>query len=160
MHKKNRKLNRLKDYNYSQDGYYFITICTKNRDESFGKIKNNEMILNEIGTITQKCWLEISQHFPNVLLDEFIIMPDHVHGIIIIQNDIIATNVTTNHEIRNRHACSLQGFTWQKSFYDHIIRNDNSLNKIRDYIKNNPINWLVDKDLIYDHQEVANIENI
>ena len=152
-----RKPNRLPGYDYSQGGYYFVTVCTKCRREWFGAIKNNEMILNEYGIIAKKAWLEISWHFKNIELNEFVIMPDHMHGIIIIKNGYVG----------NRHACSLQkpqyhtlpvvigsyksgvarcvhkmkdgtGFGWQKSFYDHIIRNENSLIQAREYILNDP----------------------
>ncbi|MBX3043464.1 MAG: hypothetical protein KIT33_05120 [Candidatus Kapabacteria bacterium] len=82
----NRKRNRLKDFDYSNDGYYFVTICTQNREEFFGKIKNGKMILNEYGAIVEKCWFDLPNHYKNCLLDEFIIMPNHIHGIVIIEN--------------------------------------------------------------------------
>ncbi len=78
---------RLKDYDYSQDGSYFVTICTKERELFFGEVQNNKMILNDLGVIAEKYWLEIPQHFENTELDEFIIMPNHIHGIIVIDND-------------------------------------------------------------------------
>ena len=81
---KERKLNRLKDYDYSQNGYYFVTICTKNREAWFGKIESDKMILNMFGEITKNFWVEIPKHFKNVSLDEFIVMPNHIHGIVII----------------------------------------------------------------------------
>ena len=172
----NRKLNRLKDYDYSQDGYYFVTICTKNREHFFGKIENGTMLLNEYGEMAKKCWLEIPEHFPHVILDEFIIMPNHVHGIIIIENNNGDEN---DDNVGNKNFCSLQitpwqtklskslssiirgfkigvtkyfreknnhQFQWQKSFYDHIIRNEKSLFKIREYIQNNPLKWEMEKD--------------
>lgn len=83
-----RKHSRLQNYDYSQDGFFFATICVKNKQEYFGNIENNKMILNQCGQIAQKCWLEIPKHFPHAILDEFIIMPDHVHGIVQINNDI------------------------------------------------------------------------
>jgi len=168
-----RKKNRLANYDYSKDGYYFVTICTKHREEFFGKIENEKMVLNEYGKFTKKCWLEIPNHFPNTKLDEFIIMPNHVHGIVIIAN---------NHVVGNKNFCSLRtkknipwqtklskslssiirgfkigvtkyfrqnkkdDFQWQKSFYDHIIGNEKSLFRIREYIKNNPYNWSLEKD--------------
>lgn len=100
--KHNRRSIRLKNYNYSQSGAYFITICTNKRECLFGKIINGEMILNEYGKIVKNCWLEIPQHFPNVELDEFIIMPNHIHGIIVItenenqnivENDIVVNTI-------------------------------------------------------------------
>lgn len=78
-----RKQFRLKNYDYSQNGYYFVTICTKYQDKWFGEIINGEMILSEIGKMAKKYWLEIPKHYPNIKLDEYVIMPNHVHGILI-----------------------------------------------------------------------------
>ena len=80
---------RLKGFDYSSPGKYFITICIKNKITYFGKIENEEMILSELGEIAEKFWLEIPDHFPSIELDEFIIMPDHMHGIIIIRQSKI-----------------------------------------------------------------------
>ena len=86
--------NRLKNWDYSNNGFYFVTICTKNKENYFGKIRNKKMVLNEIGKITQKYWLEIPKHFLFVKLDEFVVMPNHVHGILVIdKNDKIQNNV-------------------------------------------------------------------
>jgi REP element-mobilizing transposase RayT len=163
----NRKPNRKKYYNYSSAGYYFVTICTKDRLSFFGKIAEDKMIMNEFGRIAEKCWIEIPIHFPNAKTDEFVVMPNHFHGIIII-----------NDPVGNRHAFSLQegnenrqhqklpviigsfksavtklthrnyakDFQWQKSYYDHIIRDESSLNNIRQYIRQNPTNWDMDKN--------------
>ncbi|MDO8529299.1 MAG: hypothetical protein Q7S18_01380 [bacterium] len=153
MQIKNRKRNRLQNYDYSQNGLYFVTVCTKDRIECFGKIKNGEITLNELGKIVEKCWLEIPNHFSNSILGEFIIMPNHVHGIVEINN--ILPKFVGNAYMRslpyNRTKMSLSKiihgfkssatreinkkndtyFQWQRSFYDHIVRNDISLNKIR-----------------------------
>jgi REP element-mobilizing transposase RayT len=84
-----RKSIRLQGYDYSQAGLYFITICAQDRKCLFGKIENDEMILNDAGLIANECWLEIPKHFPNAVLHEHIIMPNHVHGIVeLIQNDV------------------------------------------------------------------------
>jgi REP element-mobilizing transposase RayT len=79
---------RLAEYDYNQPGFYFVTICTKDKKFYFGKIVDYEMVLNDIGKMAQKFWLEIPEHFPHVQLDEFIIMPNHVHGIIYITERI------------------------------------------------------------------------
>lgn len=80
--------SRLQEYDYSQNRMYFVTICTKDRQEFFGKIKDGKIILSDIGKIAKEYWQEISKHFPFVNLDEFIIMPNHIHGIVeIIKND-------------------------------------------------------------------------
>jgi REP element-mobilizing transposase RayT len=73
---------RLKGYDYSQEGLYFITICCQGRICRFGKIKNGKMILNDTGNIAQQCWLDIPQHFPHVELHEYVVMPNHIHGIV------------------------------------------------------------------------------
>lgn len=75
---------RLKSWNYGWNGSYFITICTKDRERHFGEIEKDEMYLSEIGKIANRCWEDIPNHFPFVKLGEFIVMPNHVHGIIII----------------------------------------------------------------------------
>lgn len=83
-----RRSIRLKGYDYAQEGLYFITICCQDREHRFGAIENGKMILNDAGKIADECWLEIPKHFPNVVLHEYIIMPNHVHGIIEIANGI------------------------------------------------------------------------
>ncbi|RLC36231.1 hypothetical protein DRH27_05530, partial [Candidatus Falkowbacteria bacterium] len=90
------KSARLENYDYSRDGFYFVTICTKDRELFFGSVKKDEMILNEIGKMAEKYWLEIPVHFNNVLLDEFIVMPNHLHGILVIDNSINCKNMRGN----------------------------------------------------------------
>ncbi len=87
--KHHRKSIRLKEYDYSSPGAYFVTICTKDRAEIFGNVVDGKMILNELGEIVNRCWLEIPTHFPHAHLDEFVIMPNHMHGIIEIQTEIM-----------------------------------------------------------------------
>ena len=164
-----RKLLRLKKFDYSTPGYYFVTICAKGKIQYFGEIINKEMFLNTFGKIVENCWLQIPKHYKEVSLDEFKIMPNHVHGIVIIKPKSF---------VGNRHACSLQNknfihrrqnqllplvinsfkssssrlihlaglnsFQWQKSYYDHTIRNENSLQKIRQYIRYNHLKWETD----------------
>ena len=83
-----RKANRLKNYDYSQNGCYFVTVCTQGRREWFGSIENGVMELNENGRIVSACWDDLPNHYRNIELDEFIVMPNHVHGIIIIGNGL------------------------------------------------------------------------
>ncbi|MFQ6678696.1 MAG: transposase [Fidelibacterota bacterium] len=167
-----RKHNRLPDYNYSNPGYYFITICTKNKIPFFASIKDHIINLNSLGKIAHECWTAIPNHFGHVSLDEFVIMPNHIHGIIAIKPSII-TNVgdadllplhgvnrskmlipkiihgfksTVTRKIHKQFPTS--EFVWQRSYYDHIIRDNNGLEKIRLYIKSNPEHWLNDKNYI------------
>src|ERR1700722_13511603 len=85
-----RKSIRLKGYDYSQNGLYFITICTYNRECLFGEIINKKMILNDAGKIANECWLKIPEHFPGAILHEHVIMPNHLHGIIELAGTVAA----------------------------------------------------------------------
>ncbi len=99
-----RKLNRLKNYDYSAPGFYFITICTQNRKCFFGEIVNQELILNNIGSIAKSFWEEIPDHFPESIIDEFVIMPNHIHGIIQIIDQSIMPNGYINFHQNNPYA--------------------------------------------------------
>lgn len=165
--KHHRRSIRLQGYDYSQPGGYFITICTHNRKCLFGDVVNGEMILNAFGDIVKNCWLEIPEHFPHVGLDEYVIMPDHVHGIIIIKNNVGVQNFEPPQNqyqkiIPKSIGSIIRGFkigvtkwfrqntdiyiVWQRNYYEHIVRNEYELNKIRTYIINNPKNWEFDKN--------------
>lgn len=185
------KSARLAGYDYRNEGLYFVTICTKNKFHYFGEIENGNLLLNEIGLIAHRYWVEIPQHFNHVSLDEFVIMPDHMHGIIcidekreidrpsvetynytsqntIIENEINETYNYTSLQIpKNQHFQNLSApakslstiirayksavtidsrkinpnFEWQSRFHDHIIRDVQSFDRIRNYIINNPANW-------------------
>lgn len=162
---------RLSNWDYSKNGYYFITICTKERKHYFGEIVKDEINLSEIGKIVQKYWFEIPKHFNNIELDEFIVMPNHIHGILIINNIIFRVETpnlgvsTKNTQSINwksgclgvvinqyKRICTIQiqkkypNFSWQSRFYDQIIRNKYSLYFIHQYIKDNPINWNEDRN--------------
>ena len=95
---------RLKGHDYSQAGLYFITICVKDREYSFGEIIHDKMILNSAGIIADKCWLEIPNHFPHTILHEYIIMPNHIHGII----ELVRNIVRPLHDVGTRHVVSLR----------------------------------------------------
>lgn len=166
---------RLPGFDYFAPGKYFITICTKNRIPCFGEIRNNKMSLSDTGVIARDLWLAIPSHFPSALLDEFIIMPDHIHGIIIIKSSVVAMPklgvATTAKKTGNpywksnsigsiinqfKRICTIitktKGleFAWQPRYYDHIIRSGKDLNRIRRYIIDNPLKWN-DKDYILKH---------
>lgn len=156
----------MEHYDYSQDGYYFVTVCVNKFQRLFGEIVDEKVVLSEEGKIVKKCWLEIPDHFDNVFLDEFVIMPNHVHGIVIIKQNFV-TNVgdADLRPLQDRSKMLLSKvihgykssvtriirkqlnnceFQWQRSFYDHVIRNEKGLEKIREYIQSNPLNWEMD----------------
>jgi len=154
---KQRKSNRLRNYDYSQGGYYFITICTQDRIEWFGKIQNGVIELNENGAIAVKQWIWLGEQYPYVVLDSYAVMPNHFHGIMGINagngrgrslqkikslSELVGAFKTTSSKLI--HRIGVGGFLWQKSFYDHIIRDELSLNRIRKYIMNNPKQWDTD----------------
>ena len=154
---KQRKPNRLRNYDYSQGGYYFVTICTQGRIEFFGTIQDGVIVLNENGVIAEKQWMWLGKQYSYVVLDSYTVMPNHFHGIIGINagngrdrslqgikslSELVGAFKTTSSKLirisGDRH------FRWQKSFYDHIIRDESSLNRIREYIINNPKQWNTD----------------
>ena len=156
---KQRKATRLKDYDYSSRGSYFVTICTKYGKEWFGEIQNGEMILSNFGRIAEECWIEIPVHFENATLDEFIVMPNHVHGILNIvgnaymrslpnRTKMLLSSIVQQYKSsvtrKIRYSSNHSRFQWQKSFYDHIIRTEGNFNKIREYNSYNPLKWEAD----------------
>jgi putative transposase len=154
--------SRLKDWDYSTPAWYYITICIKNMKCWFGEIKNGKVILNKIGKLVKDEWMRTKELRENVDLDYFIVMPNHLHGIIIINGSEIKRNVEPHRDaalqiVRNnlsdiirgfKGSCTRQihininrSFAWQAKFYDHIIRNELDLFRIRNYIQNNPLKW-------------------
>ena len=159
-----RKPNRFKDYDYSSAGWYFVTICTNDHKNHFGKIINDKMNLNYVGKIVYDYWEKIETLHKNVELDCSVIMPNHIHGIIIINNvgDVKFASLTdrTKMELckliqQFKRAVTLKiksinhesNFKWQRSFYDRIIRNEKELFNIRKYIRQNPTRWIMEKSI-------------
>ena len=153
---------RLKEYDYSTPNWYFVTINTKDHHEYFGEIKNGKMYLNELGKIVKGCWEDITKHYPNTELDYFVVIPNHVHGIIIISS-VVKTGHAPSLQMQTHTLGNIIGsfksavtkqiheqdekhFTWQSRFYDRIIRNERELNAIRNYIQQNPFQWELDSD--------------
>lgn len=162
---------RLKGFDYAQEGLYFLTICTHERKVIFGEIQNGEMQLNAAGLIAQNCWNEIPNHFPNVQLHAFVIMPNHVHGIIEITENcgiFKNRNVSPPKHTENKFSPDfkspvktigsiVRGFkigvtkwmrdktdiktVWQRGYHNRIIKHSNAYFRISIYIKNNPKAW-------------------
>ena len=166
-----RKQIRLREYDYSTPAGYFVTICTRDHIHLFGEIVDAHMKLSKTGETAVRCWKELPQHFDGIELDEFVVMPNHIHGIIIIldsaRRDVQLNIPTGNYHseispkrgslgviIRTYKAAvttecwqnEFHDFQWQKRYYDHIIRDEQSLNRIREYISANPEHWQMDKE--------------
>jgi len=186
-----RRSIRLPGCDYSVPGMYFVTICAKNREYLFGDVADGEMRLNEFGRIVENELKKTPTIRPNIILDEYIVMPNHLHVIlqIIKQYDrenesnggrgvlqyapamfgqFVSSSQTIGAIIRGLKGSSTKQINliretptnpvWQRNFYDHVIRNDKSLNKIRQYIKNNPFNWQNDLENNKLFQHLTEIE--
>ena len=158
-----RRSIRLPAYDYSQSGYYFVTLCTFNRKYLLGKIDGGEMILSRSGVIVSKFWELVSRYDENIVLDRFIVMPNHIHGIIQIKVGAIHElplqsrrqmllpkiigkfKMTSAKKINNLLSRGGNPF-WQRNYYEHIIRSYESLDKIREYVDKNIANWQTDKN--------------
>ncbi len=158
-----RKPARLKEYDYSVPGAYFVTVCTHQKLHLFGKVVNGEMQLNDLGTIVHQEILKIEAHYDNVKVDKFIVMPNHVHMIIVLLDaEGINPFPTKQYDIPNIIGKLKAGVTrivgnvfmhsankpiWQRSFHDHIIRNEQDYLKIWNYIDTNAGKW--EQDCFY-----------
>ncbi|MEA2095216.1 MAG: transposase [Candidatus Cloacimonadota bacterium] len=156
---KKRKKNRLQNYDYSNPGYYYITICIKNFIEYFGEISNEKMKLNDLGKSADSKCHEIPDHYDNIEIEIYKVMPNHIHLIIILNETgkdsekkrvgYISTLIKSlkgiiTKEIRKTFNIP---FEWQRSFYDHIIRNEKSLYRISSYIKHNELKWIYESKI-------------
>lgn len=180
-----RRSIRLKGYDYAHAGLYFVTICCQDRVCRFGEVVDGEMVLNELGTVAYMEWIKLTERFSNFELDVFQIMPNHIHGIILLNdipvgagftpapNDLNAPNDGQPNDDKRATArvaptvsdivgaykslvangCldiyksknETMGKLWQRNYYEHIIRNEQSYQRISEYIVNNPAKWADDK---------------
>jgi REP element-mobilizing transposase RayT len=170
--KHHRRSIRLTGYDYKQSGAYFVTIVTHNRICLFGDISDGEMVLSDTGRIAEVSWVGLLSRFPVVSLDFFVVMPNHIHGILIVGAQFIAPALapynhvgiaqegamnrapTLGEIIRTYKAASTRmirqtanlEFAWQRNYYEHVVRNEESLNRIRQYILENPARWAMDRE--------------
>jgi REP element-mobilizing transposase RayT len=166
----NRRSLRLPEYDYSNPGGYFVTIVTQERMRLFGEIQDNILVLNDAGRMKSECWVNLQKMFSGVVIDEFVVMPNHFHGIIILTEsisthsngqpilnasknlgDIIGAfkSITTNKYFDGVHKNfykAINGKLWQRNYYEHIIRGEEGLVKIRNYVFTNPILWALDEE--------------
>ncbi len=164
-----RRSIRLDGYDYSQDGWYSVTMCVLGHKCLFGKFADGQIQLYEYGRIIDKCWKWLAEQYDYVHLDRYVVMPNHLHGIIIIGGGgsclggsrpaptedaqkckplsrLVGAFKTVSTKqiniIRNTPGRKL----WQRNYYEHIIRSEEELNHIRQYIVDNPANWRTDKE--------------
>jgi len=178
-----RRSIRLKGYDYSRAGAYFVTVCTQNRECLFGEVVGMEMVLNGAGRMVQTVWEDMGVYYSGVKTDEFVVMPNHVHGIIVLVGatprgrpdslnrtdagdgihsgqaqgpaptlsapDVVhrfKTLTTKRYAdgVKQSGWPTFSGRLWQRNYYEHIIRDEASLDRIREYIVNNPAQWALD----------------
>lgn len=152
-HYKSRKAYRLQSHDYSEVGFYFITICTYQRRKLFRDIGNINLPLLPAGKMVEKIWFDIHRKENFITLDEFIVMPDHFHAVVHIHKNVGKSvsqvigafkSLTTNQYIKNVHSLNWPPFykrIWHTRFHDRIIRNRHRLEIVRRYIRNNVKNW-------------------
>jgi REP element-mobilizing transposase RayT len=162
-----RRSIRLPEHDYSSPGIYFITICLQDRACLLGGVAAGTIRLSESGIIAENCWQAIPGRFPGTRLDDYVIMPNHVHGIIVMKGNgdhagvihglsprmrrrtmmlpKIIGHFKMNTAKRINQMRRMPGrAVWQRNYYEHVVRNDMALNKIREYIRNNPRHWSSD----------------
>lgn len=140
-----RKKLRLKYYDYSKQGLYFITICIKNREKILGKINDNQIELFKEGVIVKNSIRDIEKIYMNIKIDEYIVMPNHIHIIITINNNNSINIARIIKQYKGSVTKKIGYSIWQKSYYEHIIRDEKEYYNIKEYIQNNIINWEKDK---------------
>jgi REP element-mobilizing transposase RayT len=178
--KQRRHPIRLKGYDYSVAAAYFVTICTQDRMALFGDIVNDAMRVNQYGRVVSECWKSIPAHFPRAGLDAFVVMPNHIHGMIQLADATGEVFVGAQHAapfqsityrpLSDRHVrpgslgAMVRSFksavvrrinslretsgmpVWQRNYYEHVIRDESEVLRIREYILANPARWAEDEE--------------
>ena len=166
-----RRSIRLRGYDYAQAGVYFVTIVTQNRTCLFGEVAYGIMQLNRTGRMVTDCWQWLGTQYAYVTLDEFVLMPNHLHGLIMITDNVrrggsrtaptaadspagkrkpLGRLIGAFKTVSTKQFNSAQGKTgsplWQRNYYEHVVRRDELLDKIRQYIRENPARWEIDRE--------------
>ena len=158
-----RRSIRLKGHDYAQSGAYFVTIVTQGRIPLFGEIIDGEMLFNDTGQSVAVAWEWLATRYPHVKLDEYVVMPNHLHGIIVIADTgrggsrtaptgpkplgrLVAAFKTVTTKQLNLVQGTPGQLLWQRNFYEHVIRNDDEMDRVREYIIGNPMQWEIDTE--------------
>jgi REP element-mobilizing transposase RayT len=173
-HRHHRRSIRLSGYDYSRAGAYFVTVCTQDRTCLFGEVVDGKMRVNEFGQIVREEWLRTAEIRDNVNMDLFVVMPNHLHAILWLADEtrrgdrpvaptadtvmrpvgptprsvaaVMAGFKSASTKRINFVRCTPAASVWQRNYYEHIIRDEESLNRIREYIANNPLQWAFDRE--------------
>lgn len=152
-----RRSIRLRDYDYRQGRAYFVTICARHRECLFGEVAGGRVQLTRAGMVVTECWDGLPRHYPTVDLDAIVVMPNHVHGIIVLNeptdsnvaprplSEVVRAFKTFSARRINEQRNAIGTPAWQRNYYDHIVRNEVALHRLRAYIANNPANWAGDQ---------------
>ena len=171
---KERRSVRLKGYDYAQGGAYFLTVCTQRRETLFGLIEDGKIRLNAAGRMVEDAWARLPDRFSNLSLDSFTVMPNHIHGILLLTDDwpdevpgegddlprgtmegsigriMQAFKSIATHQycdgVKTHSWPAFPGKLWQRNFYEHVVRDNDDLNRLRDYISQNPEHWNDDEN--------------
>ena len=167
---RSRRSIRLKGFNYSTDGAYFLTICVRNRECLLGEIQCGKMVLNDYGEIVRYVWEGLPKQVLDIYLDEYVIMPNHFHAILVIDKSVDSANVYDGldvNEAKDRRKMLLpkvvgrfkmlaakainqsreiEGSFWQRNYHENVIRSEEDLQRVREYIVNNPMQWEMDEN--------------
>ncbi|HEY3296915.1 MAG TPA: transposase [bacterium] len=165
-----RRSVRLRDFDYASNGAYSVTVCTRQRECLFGEIKDGELILNDLGRMVEKAWREIPNHFPSVFLDTFVLMPNHLHGILLIDNGRTGTacraptTESYQHPVPGSVSTVVRSFKaavtkrvreqsgdpfvviFQRGFHENVITSRGEHLALRAYITRNPLAWDEDEN--------------
>jgi REP element-mobilizing transposase RayT len=152
-----RRSIRIPEYDYSTSGAYFITVVSYHRECIFGEIKDDVMTLSAFGEIVQSRWFNLPNHYTHVTLDQFVIMPNHIHGVIVLKSNQAKSQYQPLSEIvralksfSTRQINTLRQISatsvWQRNYYERVIRNERELKATREYVINNPLKWALDKE--------------
>jgi len=137
---------RIPSFDYSQTGAYFVTICSRDRQCLFEEIIEGQAKLSRIGETVGRCWNDIPNHFRAIILDSFVIMPNHLHGILIFSGDVVEcgrarTLQTVVGSFKSAASKQTGASIWQRNYWERVVRNEDELNRIRTYIDKNPLRW-------------------
>jgi putative transposase len=162
-HRHHRRSIRLRGWDYASPGAYSVTLCTQDRVALFGEVRDGHMHLSDLGAIVADAWQWLSAHYAHIALDAWCVMPNHLHGILIIRTggphdgqtpqggtpakpigQVIGAFKTVSTKHINLARRSPGATVWQRNFWEHIVRDGDEMDRIRAYIRDNPLTWSLD----------------